>query len=100
MTSVQADPLDVLRSRTSEKWATHGDDVIPMFVAEMDYPLAEPIRQALHEAVDRGDAGYVATRNPLDAAFREYAGRRWHWDISRGRLLTTADVSMGIVEIL
>lgn len=100
MTTVQADPIDVLRSRTSEKWAEHPDDVIPMFVAEMDYPLAEPIRRALHEAIDRGDAGYVAARNPLDGAFRDYAARRWDWDISGARLRTTADVSMGIVEIL
>lgn len=100
MTTVQADPIDVLRSRTSEKWAEHPDDVLPMFVAEMDYPLADPIRRALHEAIDRGDAGYVATRNPLAAAFQNYADRRWGWDISGARLLTTADVSMGIVEIL
>lgn len=100
MTSVQADPIHVLRSRTSEKWAEHPDDVLPMFVAEMDYPLAEPIRRSLHEAIDRGDAGYVASRNPLSAAFRGYAKRRWNWDLSSATLLSTADVSMGIVEIL
>lgn len=100
MTSVQADPIDVLRSRTSEKWAEHPNDVLPMFVAEMDYPLAEPIRRALHEAIDRGDAGYVASRNPLPAAFSGYAKRRWDWDLSSATLLSTADVSMGIVEIL
>lgn len=97
---ISADPIEVLRSRTSEKWAEHPDDVLPMFVAEMDYPLAEPIRAALHAAVDRGDAGYVATENPFAAAFRGYTRRRWGWDLSAARLLTTADVSMGIVEIL
>jgi cystathionine beta-lyase len=71
-----------------------------MFVAEMDYPLAEPIRRALHEAIDRGDAGYVAPVNPLPAAFRDFTRRRWNWDVSSATLLTTADVSMGIVEIL
>jgi cystathionine beta-lyase len=100
MTPISSDPIDVLRSRTSEKWAEHPEDVLPMFVAEMDYPLAEPIRRALHEAIDRGDAGYVASNNPLGAAFRGFAGRRWGWDVTGARLLTTADVSMGIVEIL
>ncbi|WP_411720963.1 MalY/PatB family protein [Mycetocola sp.] len=100
MTAVSSDPIDVLRSRTSEKWAEHHSDVLPMFVAEMDYPLAEPIRRALHAAVDRGDAGYVASANPLPDAFRGYTRRRWHWDLSSATLLTTADVSMGIVEIL
>ncbi|MET4636973.1 aminotransferase class I/II-fold pyridoxal phosphate-dependent enzyme [Mycetocola sp. 2940] len=100
MTRVSSDPIDVLRSRTSEKWADHPADVLPMFVAEMDYPLADPIRRALHEAIDRGDAGYVSSHNPLAAGFRGFAQRRWNWDLNGARLLTTADVSMGIVEIL
>ncbi|MET1052020.1 MAG: aminotransferase class I/II-fold pyridoxal phosphate-dependent enzyme [Mycetocola sp.] len=99
-TPVPADPIDVLRSRTSEKWAEHPDDVLPMFVAEMDYPLADPIRRALHAAIDRGDAGYVASTSPLLPAFTGYAHRRWGWDLSTATLLSTADVSMGIVEIL
>jgi cystathionine beta-lyase len=100
MTVVSSDPIDVLRSRTSEKWAEHPNDVLPMFVAEMDYPLADPIRRALHDAIDRGDAGYVASTNPLPNAFRDFARRRWDWDLGGARLLSTADVSMGIVEIL
>lgn len=100
MTAISSDPIEVLRSRTSEKWADHPADVLPMFVAEMDYPLAGPIRRALHEAIDRGDAGYVASHNPLAAAFRGFARRRWNWDLAGARLLTTADVSMGIVEVL
>ena len=100
MAAVTSDPIDILRSRTSEKWAEHPDDVLPMFVAEMDYPLAEPIRRALHDAIDRGDAGYVASSNPLATAFRGFAHRRWGWDLTGARLLSTADVSMGIVEIL
>ncbi len=97
---VPSDPIHVLRARTSEKWAEYPDDVLPMFVAEMDYPLAGTIRRALHDAIDRGDAGYVASRNPLPDAFTGYARRRWDWDLSSATLLTTADVSMGIVEIL
>ncbi|GGE89385.1 cystathionine beta-lyase [Mycetocola zhadangensis] len=71
-----------------------------MFVAEMDYPLAEPIRTALHAAVDRGDTGYVSSSNPVFGAFRGFASRRWAWDLEDASFLSTADVSMGIVEIL
>ncbi|MBF4564888.1 MalY/PatB family protein [Plantibacter sp. VKM Ac-2876] len=97
---VSADPLDVLRSRTSEKWSEYPDDVLPMFVAEMDVPLAPVIRDALHAAIDRGDAGYVASRTRLPQAFADFAARRWGWDVDPGSVFTTADVSMGIVEIL
>jgi len=97
---VVADPLDVLRSRTSEKWSEYPDDVLPMFVAEMDVPLAPVIRETLHAAIDRGDAGYVASRTRLPQAFADFAARRWGWTVDPGSVSTTADVSMGIVEIL
>jgi cystathionine beta-lyase len=74
---VAADPLSLLRTRTSMKWRSYPDDVLPMFVAEMDFPLAEPIAEALVAAVRRSDTGYVAPVNPLGEAFAAFAGRRW-----------------------
>ena len=52
--------LDELRQRTSIKWRTHPADVLPLWVAEMDVPLAEPVQRVLHDAVARGDTGYPA----------------------------------------
>jgi cystathionine beta-lyase len=100
MDVLPAVPMDVLRARTSEKWREYPSDVIPMFVAEADFPLAEPIAAALHAAVDAGDTGYVASRTDLPAAFAGFAMRRWQWDLGSAVIQTTADVSMGIVEIL
>jgi cystathionine beta-lyase len=97
---LEAAPIAVLRSRTSEKWAEYPRDVIPLFVAESDFPLAEPIASALHAAVDAGDTGYVASRTALPEAFAGFAGRHWGWDLGTARIQTTADVSMGIVELL
>ena len=48
MHRIAAEPLDALRMRTSAKWRSYADDVLPLPVAEMDYPLAEPIAAALH----------------------------------------------------
>ncbi|GLY28973.1 aminotransferase class I/II-fold pyridoxal phosphate-dependent enzyme [Kineosporia sp. NBRC 101731] len=96
-----ADPLDELRRRTSEKWTTYGDDVLPMFVAEMDFPLAPPIADALVAAVSRGDTGYV---NPHDRsasrAFASYAQDAWGWLPSVKRMSPTTDVSVVVVESL
>ena len=100
MDELSAAPIDVLRSRTSEKWREYPPDVIPMFVAEADFPLAEPIAAALHRAVDAGDTGYVASRTDLPEAFGGFARRHWGWDTTTARIQTTADVSMGIVELL
>jgi cystathionine beta-lyase len=51
--------LDELRQRRSVKWRFKEPDVLPLWVAEMDVRLAEPIRHALAEMVERGDTGYV-----------------------------------------
>ena len=36
-----------LRRRQSAKWKVFPDDVLPAWVAEMDFPIAEPIRRAV-----------------------------------------------------
>jgi cystathionine beta-lyase len=97
---VHALPLERLRERTSEKWREYDADVLPMFVAETDFPLAPAITAALHRAVDLGDTGYTASRNPLADAFAGFARRRYGWVVDPARVRSTADVSMGIVEIL
>ncbi|MBA2240099.1 MAG: aspartate aminotransferase, partial [Solirubrobacterales bacterium] len=57
-------PLEALRRRRGAKWSYYGPDVLPAWVAEMDFELAEPIRAALHDAVELGDAGYA---HPADS---------------------------------
>ena len=52
--------LAELRRRTSAKWRAYPDDVLPLWVAEMDVPLAPPVAAALAEAVALGDTGYAA----------------------------------------
>lgn len=96
-----ADPMATLRRRTSEKWTIYPADVLPMFVAEMDFPLAPAIKAALSEALDRGDTGYI---NPRDAgaaeAFASFATDRWGWSPDPRRMGYTTDVSVVIVESL
>jgi cystathionine beta-lyase len=96
-----ADLLEVLRRRSSEKWGTFPADVLPMFVAEMDFPLAPEIKAALHEAIELGDTGYV---NPHDtraaAAFAGFAQDTWGWSPQVHRMAVTTDVSVVIVESL
>jgi cystathionine beta-lyase len=96
-----ADPLDLLRTRTSEKWRAHPSDVLPMFVAEMDYPLAPQIADALRAAIDRSDTGYVDPRDPAPrVAFAAFARDSWGWSPDPERMSTTTDVSVVIVETL
>ena len=100
MQRIAAEPLDVLRTRTSAKWRSFPADVLPLPVAEMDYPLAEPIARALHAAVDRSDTGYSSGSRPVAEAFQGFAATRLGWDVDPARVTCTADVSMGNVEVL
>ncbi|GAA1060341.1 MalY/PatB family protein [Agromyces bracchium] len=100
MHRVAADPLDQLRTRTSAKWRMYDPDVLPLPVAEMDYPLAEPIAEALHAAIRRSDTGYHSGSRPVADAFAPFAAARLGWEPDPARITSTADVSMGIVEVL
>ena len=52
--------LDQLRRRTSSKWRAHPEDVLPLWVAEMDVFLAPAVARASRNngrAVVSGGAG-------------------------------------------
>jgi cystathionine beta-lyase len=92
--------LEQLRQRTSMKWTTYQDDVLPLWVAEMDVPVAEPVARAIHSAVERGDTGYPAGTAYAEA-FADFAARRWDWDdLAVERTAIVPDVMLGIVEML
>lgn len=100
----QSHPFDelteaMLRRRQSAKWKVFSDDVLPAWVAEMDFPLAAPIRAALHAALDAEDAGYADPRG-LGAATAPWAEASWGWTIAPRDVYVIADVVTGIGEIL
>jgi cystathionine beta-lyase len=100
MIEVRAESLEILRGRTSEKWVSYPADVLPLFVAEMDYPLAPVIADAVVERVRHSDTGYVASPLPVGEAFAGFARRRWNWEVDPASVRTTTDVSVCIVETL
>jgi cystathionine beta-lyase len=97
---VTADSLALLRQRTSLKWRKYPADVLPLFVAEMDFPLAEPVKRALHDAIERSDTGYIAPASGVGEAFSGFASRRWNWPVDPAYVRSTTDVSVAIVESL
>jgi cystathionine beta-lyase len=91
---------DQLRRRTSMKWRTYPADVLPLWVAEMDVPLAAPVVRAVTRAMELGDTGY-----PVGTAYAEalaaFAGKRWDWDdLAVERTAIVPDVMLGVVEML
>jgi cystathionine beta-lyase len=91
--------LDRLRRRRSEKWQLHPPDVLPAFIAEMDYDLAEPVIAALRAATDLSDCGY-ATPVGLGETFARFAAARHGWAVDPGRVHLVPDVMAGVEVIL
>lgn len=96
----QLDPALLRNERTSIKWARFPEDVLPLFVAEMDFAVAPVIREKLIERVQASDIGYVQGIEPAASSFAGFARDRWGWEIPRERIHLATDVATGVVEAL
>src|SRR5574341_1027530 len=92
--------LAELRLRTSAKWRRYPPDVLPLPVAEMDFPIAEPIAETLLAAVRRSDLGYADGNSGIADALAGFAARRWGWEVDPGQVTLAPDVGVGVVEVL
>lgn len=94
------DALDLrqLQQRRSEKWHTYPRDVLPAFVAEMDFPVAAPIEQALRRYVNASDVGYPLglRQSGLAEAFCERMADRFGWRIEPARVEVLSEVVQGL----
>ncbi|MFO0679191.1 MAG: aminotransferase class I/II-fold pyridoxal phosphate-dependent enzyme [Polyangiaceae bacterium] len=91
--------LDVLRARQSAKWRVYPEDVLPAWVAEMDFPVADPIRAALHASIDANDCGY-AFSGGLPEDFADWARATWGWVVAPGDVFLVPDVVTGLEALL
>ena len=100
MASAKLDDLDlgILHARKSEKWHTYPAEILPAWVAEMDFPLAEPIERVLRTAIDRWDIGYpIAPRDTgLREAYAERMAERFAWDVDPARVEILSEVVQGL----
>ena len=67
---VVAPPLSQLQEHKSEKWRTFGPEILPLPVAEMDYPIAQPIKRVLIEMINESDLGYLGPIPEVGISFR------------------------------
>jgi cysteine-S-conjugate beta-lyase len=93
-------PLERLRRRRSAKWAMY-PQALPAWVAEMDFPLATPVKRALAEAIELDDCGYAAPAElGLAGAFAEFAAARLGWEVDPAQVTASANVVVAITDVL
>ena len=100
MSHLRALDLSELQTHRSEKWRAFPKEILPLPVAEMDFPVAEPIRQTLREMIDHSDLGYLGAIPEMGVAFAGFAKRRWGWTVDPLQVRIAADVGVGVVEVL
>lgn len=85
------------RKRTdSIKWQRYGDDVIPLWVADMDFVSPEPIIQALHERVEHRIFGYGGAGKELIEAVQGRLKRLYNWDVLEEHIVFVPGVVTGL----
>ncbi|MEA3451462.1 MAG: PatB family C-S lyase [Bacteroidota bacterium] len=69
------------------------DDILPMWVADMDFPAADFIINDIKKRIDHPILGYTMRSKAFNSSFKNWAKRRYNWDIKMGWL----DFSPGVV---
>ena len=98
--AVRALALDELRKRKSSKWRHYPNDVLPLPVAEMDFPMAPAVKASLQDMLDRSDTGYLGEFPELFEAFAKFSKSRWNWQPDTSQIRMATDVGVGVVEVM
>lgn len=91
-------PADQLRRQGGLKWTFYDDDVLAAWVAEMDFGLAPPVAEALHDAVDRALTGYPypEAEHAVAVAASLFWTDRFGWEVDPSWVFAAPDVIEGI----
>src|SRR5690348_4465206 len=89
-----------LQARRNTKWNQYEPDVLPAFVAEMDFAVAAPIQAAIERIVRDGDYGYPQRDGKrvdaaIAAAFIARMKTRYGWDVSSDLVVPISDLVQG-----
>lgn len=87
--------VDALRARRTMKWSRYPADVLPAWVAEMDFPLAPAVLAAAREVLAAQDLGYPEPAG-LAEAFSGWASRHHGWAPDPALACPVADVMAGL----
>jgi cystathionine beta-lyase len=85
------------RGTGSSKWSKYPPDVLPLWVADMDFPSPEPVVRALRERVDHGVYGYgpQLETTELSEVFADRLQKRYGWRVSPEALVMIPGVIPG-----
>lgn len=84
------------RGSDSIKWQRYGADVLPLWVADMDFATPPPVLRALHERLEHGVLGYGATPEGLAEMLCERMQQRYQWTVTPDQLIFLPGLVCGL----
>jgi cystathionine beta-lyase len=96
--------IEQLRRKRCYKWAAARDGYAA-WVADMDFPVAPAVRQALREVIDRDEFGYpdwgaVEALSPAAKLFPSRMADRYGWEPAIDRVHDLANVIQGVRAVI
>ena len=79
----------------SVKWRHYSDDVLPLWVADMDFPSPQPVIQALEERVAHGVFGYTDDNTQFRQVLVERMVELYNWEIQPQDIVFVPGVVVG-----
>jgi cystathionine beta-lyase len=83
------------RSTNSIKWQLYGPQVLPLWVADMDFRAPELVRRALQAAVEHGIFGYDQITRELRQLIASRMEKLYQWQVSPESIVPTPGVIAG-----
>src|SRR5262245_43903927 len=95
-------PIETMRRRRGVKWHRYPGDVLPAWVADMDFAVAEPVQRAVVRLVEEQDYGYPQRegRDCLEVAFADRMLDRFDWQVDPDLVLPVADLVQAVVAAI
>ncbi len=92
--------FDVVPDRSKHimltKWTTYPKDVLPMWLADMDFTAPKPILDALHKVLDHGVLGYEMPSKVLQETVAARMDRLYGWKVKPGAVVPVTGVVSGL----
>ena len=84
------------RNTNSAKWEKYGNDVLPMWVADMDFASPEPLIQALRDRAEHGVFGYGQAPKELSEVICQRMVQRYNWQVTPEQIVFLPGLVSGL----
>ena len=89
------DTLPNRRDSDCIKWNKYQEDMLPMWVADMDFRSPQPVIEALRTRIEHGVFGYFRTSDTMKESVINWLSRRHGWELTLDDLVFVPGVVTG-----